>query len=109
MSTTYNLTKWPVTSLSAKVNIAHASVNVRVKGKSVGTLVIGAEDFLEFLYIFRGEEVVTRSAGPNNTMVLTKTKKIPPYICLISEYGDITSMGELEEEVEKYNQNNQNK
>ena len=98
MSTSFYLLREPVTELQLKKKDGRTRVDIWLRGQKAGNLVVGELDLTDFVLNFTGKKAVLRVGKKIFPEV---PQGIPTTTQLISEYGELTTLGELMEAASK--------
>ena len=97
MSTTFYRLGGGVTSLRLETRGAHTEVTIWVNGAQAGALTLREKEVPEFLYLFRGREFCNRASTGLGVLHSRELSPVDPELQLISEYGELTTVGKLRE------------
>ena len=98
MSTRFYLLREPVTELQLKKKDGRTRVDIWLRGQKAGSLMVSELDLTDLILTFKGKEAALRVGKKIFPEV---PQGIPPTTQLISEYGELTTLGELMEATNK--------
>ena len=98
MSTSFHLLRPPFTSVRQTRLGGHTTLGIWVNHAKAGDIVLRNEEVAEVLHAISSQSEDDHHCAVHRGNALTINQHIEPDTCLISEYGELTTLAELRKE-----------